>query len=142
MSRRRRITVLLVVLIAMWIGSTIAVSLVVDNIEGSFCTLAMPLQYDADVDGWSWSQDHSNNCEWTLFRGIRRAPESVYTENGFEPPPDLRLFAELKAPAPDTLAISAVVTAVPLLVVAGIVAGIGWLVRRARRSPHVRDGEV
>ncbi|NIA03533.1 MAG: hypothetical protein GWP12_03225, partial [Nitrospirae bacterium] len=132
--------VLLVVLVATWIGSTIAVSLVADNIEGSFCTLAMPLQYDDDVDGWSWSQDHSNNCEWTLFRGFRRAPESVYIENGFEPPSDLRLIAGLKVPALDTVAVSAVVTAVPLFVVAGIVTGIGWLVRRARRSPHVRGG--
>ena len=131
---------LVVLLVAAWFGSTIAMSLVADSVEGGFCSLAMPLQYSDDVDGWSWSKDSSNSCEWTLFRGVRRAPESVYTENGFEPPPDLRLIAGLKVPGFDTLAVSAMVTAVPLFVVVGVVASIGWLVRRVRRNRRVGDG--
>ncbi len=134
---RRRSLILLVLLGAVWLASTISLSLVTQEIEGFACTMELPVQYSNDVDGWSWSKDSANSCEWTLFQEGRRAPESVYVENGFEPPPDIRVIAGVRVPAPDTLAVSGVVVGVLLSVIAAVVAGMAWLVRSVRRGTRI-----
>lgn len=50
-----------------------------------FCTM------DARLDapgGWQWARDPGNDCAWTLYADSgEAAPDEVYQESGFEPPP-------------------------------------------------------
>jgi hypothetical protein len=83
-SRTR--TRLLAGIILVWGITFAAVGLGTDGVTG----LCIGGESPDPIPGYTWAQDHTNDCTWTLYRGnlLTRdhAPDSVYLDRGLTPP--------------------------------------------------------
>lgn len=79
-------TTLLVSIIVVWVVTFAAVGLGSDGVTGLCLGGAGP----EPVSGYTWAQDHANNCTWTLYSGTfpirNEAADSVYYSYGMTPP--------------------------------------------------------
>ena len=86
MSRKAAIWILAVAWVAVlggvvWVASSASST----SDDQGFCTADARLDAPA---GWRWARDPGNECAWTLYADSGEvAPDDVYQEHGFAPPP-------------------------------------------------------
>ncbi len=125
MKSRVRIAMTVAAIAVLWVGITLVVAH-----ENRSLTCTSDLRMPTHVDDWEWSRDNANDCEWTLIEGLRRAPESVYTANGNQPPANQREVLGWVVPPIGSVPGAAIATGLGLLVVGGFIAGVRWVLRQ------------
>ncbi len=79
-------TALLAAIIAIWGITFAAVGIGSDGVTA----LCIGGEAPPPVAGYTWAQDHTNDCAWTLYSGSvflrNEAPDSAYTAQGLTPP--------------------------------------------------------
>ena len=129
MKSRVRIAIAVAAIAVLWVGTTLFVA---HENQSEFCPA--DLRLPTHVDGWEWSRDFANDCEWTLFKGLRRAPESVYTANGNQPPTNQIEVLGWVVPPIGSVSGAAIVTGFGVLLLGGIIAGVRWVLRQRSRG--------